>query len=411
MKTARRPRFAWITRNVFALGLVSLLNDTASEMAIPLLPAFITVVLAAGPLTLGWIEGAADAIAALLKYLSGIWSDRTGRQRPFVLGGYALASIIRPFLALATVPLHVLGIRVGDRMGKGIRTSPRDALLAASTPEENRGAAFGFHRAMDHAGAVLGPLVALGILALSANDLRLVFALTAIPGALAVLAVLIGVREQALATGAAEQDPADARPKEDRGRLEPLSTSALVRFLLPLALFTLGNASDVFLLYKAGAEKTPLYGMPLLWVGLHIVKMVSVIPGGALADRWGKRRTIALGWLFYAAIYAGFAFAAGTMQVTVLFLAYGLYYGLTEGSEKALIAQISPGGSRGTAFGWYHMTLGLMTLPASLLFGLLYEAVSGKVAFLVSASLAFVASLLLIVLSPRFSKGSTDKTG
>lgn len=402
--TAKKRQISWITRNVVALGLVSLFTDTATEMAMPLLPTFVTVVLAAGPLALGWIEGAADAVSALLKYLSGKWSDKTGRQQPFILGGYGLASIIRPFLALATSPFHVLGVRVADRVGKGLRTSPRDALLAASVPSQDRGKAFGFHRSMDHAGAVLGPLIALGILALSGNNLRLVFALTAIPGAVAVLAVLIGVREKrgdkvAVARVAAAESTEPSEPAAP-----PLSIPVLMRFLLPLGLFTLGNASDVFLLYKAGAEKTPLYGMPLLWVGLHIVKMLSVTPGGALADKWGKRRTIALGWLYYALIYTGFAFAQGTLQVTVLFIAYGLYYGLTEGSEKALIAQIAPGGSRGTAFGWYHMTLGLMTLPASILFGLLYESYGGAAAFLTSAGLALVASLLLIVLSPRLRK-------
>jgi len=398
----KRNKPVWITSNVVALGIVSLLTDTATEMAIPLLPAFVTGVLAAGPLMLGWIEGAADAVAALLKYLSGRWSDKTGKQRIFVLGGYGLASLVRPLLAIATSPLHVLGVRVTDRIGKGLRTSPRDVILAASVPREHRGAAFGFHRAMDHAGAVLGPLVALVILALSDNNIRLVFALTVIPGVLAILSVIVGVKDK--------PEQVEERSGEEREEVfQQDSTNRaqknLVRFLVPLSLFTLGNASDVFLLMKAGAEKTPLYGLPLLWVGLHIVKMISVIPGGALADRWGKQRTIALGWLVYAAIYAGFAFAQNTTSITLLFLAYGLYYGLTEGGEKALIAQIAPGGRRGTAFGWYHMTLGLMTLPASILFGFLWEVFSGKVAFLVSASLALLASLMLIILSPRITSG------
>ena len=205
----RRTRRSWLSRNVVALGLVSLFTDAATEMIVPLLPAFVTIVLGGGPLALGWIEGASDTASSVLKLLSGRWADRTGRNRPFVIAGYSLASVVRPLVALATAPWHVLVVRLTDRVGKGLRNSPRDAMLAASVSPDERGRAFGFNRALDHTGAVLGPLVAVAFLSARPNDLRTLFWLAAIPGALAVLVLIFAVREVA---------PEASRPEPDRGR-------------------------------------------------------------------------------------------------------------------------------------------------------------------------------------------------
>jgi len=381
---------SWLTRNVVLLGVVSLLTDTATEMIVPLLPLFLST-LGAGALALGWIEGLADAVASVLKLLSGRWSDRTGRRRPFVIGGYGLASVARPFVAVATAASHVLAVRVADRVGKGLRTSARDALIAGSVDADQRGAAFGLHRAMDHTGAVLGPLIAFGFLLAWPSDLRTLFWLTAIPGAAAVAVVVFGVREAAVDTAPAQASGNSDGPRDDR----------LLRLLLPLGLFTLGNASDLFLLLKAGATRTPLVTLPLLWMGLHVVKMLASIPGGRLSDRWGRARTISLGWIFYAAIYAGFAFAESQAAIWALFVAYGIYHGLTEGAERALVAELVPSTRWGSGFGWYHLTLGGLTLVASVLFGGLWEAFGSQAAFLTSAVLAVVAVICLAVVGPK----------
>jgi len=388
------PKLSWRSRNVLLLGLVSLLTDTASEMVIPLLPAFITGVLGAGALALGWIEGLADAVASVLKLLSGRWADHMGRRRPLVLAGYTTSSVVRPLIALAGSVWHVLGVRVADRVGKGLRTSPRDALIAGSVAPEHHASAFGLHRAMDHAGAVLGPLIAAAYLALGHTDLRTLFWLTAIPGAAAVAVILVGVRE----VGSAPAPRPTPAP-------QPVSSGPLVRLLIPVGLFTLGNASDTFLLLKAGQDGGPLVTLPLLWIGLHLVKSATSVPGGRLADRIGRRRVLTLGWLFYAAIYVGFALVESRAAVWTLFVVYGGYHGLTEGAERGLVAELVPGAKLGSAFGWFHLTLGLATLGASVLFGALWQGQGPRVAFLASAMLALAAVVCLHLLAPRRPAG------
>lgn len=384
MKRALGSR-SWLSRNVVLLGVTSLLTDTATEMVVPLLPVFLAT-LGGGALALGWIEGVADAVASVLKLLSGHVSDRMGRRRPLVIGGYGLSSTIRPLVAAATASWQVLLVRVIDRVGKGLRSSPRDALIAGSVDADERGAAFGLHRGMDHAGAVLGPLIAASFLWARPENLRTLFWLTAVPGALAVAVLVFGVREtRAAHAGVVPSADAPARRSDRR----------LLRLMLPLGLFTLGNSSDLFLLLKAGATRTPLLTLPLLWMGLHVVKTVASIPGGRLSDRWGHTRTISLGWLYYAAIYSGFAFAESQVTLWILFVAYGLYHGLTESAERALVAELVPSRRWGAGFGWYHLTLGVLTLAASVLFGALWDRFGNTVAFLTSAALALVAVVLL----------------
>ncbi len=393
-----RPARTWLSRNIILLGLVSLFTDAASEMMVPLLPVFLTGVLGAGAMALGWIEGVADAAASVLKLLSGRWADRMGRHRPLVAGGYLLSATARPLIALAGAPWHVLALRLVDRVGKGLRTSPRDALIAASVAPAERGAAFGLHRSMDHLGAVIGPLVAAAVLAFWTDNLRLIFALAAIPGAAAVLIVLLGVREAPAAGQPTNDRPERSRPK-----------GGLPRLLVPLGIFTLGNSSDVFLLLKAGAIGAPLVSLPLLWTALHVVKTIASFLGGHLADRWGRRRTVAMGWLVYAAVYVALAFAESQAAIWALFIAYGAYHGLTEAPERALVAEIVAPTRRGTGFGIYHLTLGVLTLAANVLFGALWSAWGSRTAFLTGAALALAATACLWIMNRSTVTGSGDR--
>ncbi len=374
------------------LGLVSLLTDTSSEMIMPLLPAFVTGVLGGGALAIGWIEGLADATASILKLVSGRLADRMGRYRPLIIGGYGLSSVVRPLVAAAGATWHVVVVRMGDRVGKGFRTSPRDALIAASVTSSQRGAAFGLHRAMDHIGAVLGPAIAAVLISFESIHLRTLFWLAAIPGALAMIVLVVGVRDRSAAA------PAVDEAEEERA---PVGDTGLVRVLIPISLFTLGNASDVFLLVKAGETRAPLVAMPLLWMALHVVKAAVSVPGGRLADRWGYRRVIVLGWVIYAAVYVGLGFARSSVAVAALFIVYGTYHGLTEGPERALVASVAAQSGRGRAFGWYHASVGGMSLVASVGFGAIWSHWGSRSAFLTGAAIALAASLLLLLVTRR----------
>lgn len=377
-----------ITGNVLVLGLVSLLTDVSSEMIYPLLPLFLTGVLGAGPAFLGAIEGVAESTAALLKLVSGQISDRVPRRKPLVVAGYGLSALARPLIALATSPVFVLGVRFCDRIGKGIRTSPRDALIADSVEPELRGRAYGFHRSMDHAGALVGPLLAAGLLGWFSLDLRTVFWWAAVPGVIAVVLLAVGIREQ----------PRTAPTPAHSASKAILPHGRLRAYLLILLLFTLGNSSDAFLLLRAGELGVAPAMLPLLWAFFHLVKMLSVFPFGALSDRIGRRGVIVAGWAVYAAAYLGFAVATSAWQIWALFAVYGLFYGLTEGAEKALVADLAPAAERGGAFGWFNAAIGLGALPASLLFGLLWQGFGPLAAFGCGAALAGVAAVLLLVL-------------
>jgi MFS family permease len=385
---SQRPRLG---RNVVALAAVSFLTDVASDMTYPLLPVFLATVLGASATAVGAIEGAAETTAALLKLASGWWSDRVSRRKPLVVMGYTIASVIRPLIGLARSTGQVLAIRVTDRVGKGIRTSPRDALIADSVDPAIRGRAFGFHRAADNAGAVLGPLLAFAFLHWGGLHLRTVFLLTAIPGALAVLMLIFGVREM----------PRAAKPKKEQ-KLD-LKTPLGGRFwsyLGILLLFTLGNSTDAFLLLRAGQLGVSTALIPILWAMLHVVKSASSTPGGILSDRLGRKPLIVAGWFVYAAVYFAFGRAGQTWQAWALFAVYGLYFGLTEGVEKALVADLVPEDRRGAAFGWYNLALGVGALPASLLFGFIWDRWSSTAAFDFGALVALAAAAGLAVVVP-----------
>ena len=370
--------------DVWRLGWVSFFTDLASEMIYPLLPGFILRLRGGTPFIVGLIEGVAEAINSVFKVLSGRRSDRTGARKPLMAFGYTVSSLVRPFIALAAVWWHVLGLRFVDRLGKGIRGAPRDAMLAAFAPEGRTGAVFGFHRAMDHAGAIAGPLVATAWLAWRPEDYRGLFALTLIPG-LVVIALAWTTREP--------DAPAAQTPAADLSwRVLPASTR---RFILVLLLFSLGNSTDAFLLIKLESSGVPVVWLPMAWAALHVVKSAASVAGGLLSDRTGYRAPIVAGWIYYAAVYTGFAFAESAAAATALFLAYGIFFGLTEGPEKALVTKLTPASLRGTAFGFYNAALGLGVLAASLLFGAIWVAVSPAAAFLTGAALALLAATLL----------------
>lgn len=433
---------AIVRGNVLAVGLVSLFTDLASEMIYPFLPVFIAglVPLGLAPLYLGLMEGIAETTSSILKLVSGRLSDKLGKRKALVGLGYAVSSLIRPVTALVTAGWQVIGLRFVDRIGKGIRTAPRDALIADAVPAARHGLAFSFHRAMDHTGAVLGPLVALCLLYLllgeglwhttsaqpSATEieaLRWLFAVALLPGLAAIATVLFGVREIAPTSGATSKAERDADTARAADRATPSANApaagatadpvaaALPRAALPrrfygfvasVTLFALGNSSDLFLLfYGKTLFGLGLGGMVALWVGLHLLKIAASLPGGMLADRHGRGPTIVAGWLLYAVIYGLFATVQSEWSYWVLFLLYGVYYGLTEGAEKALVAELTPKEARGGAYGIYHATVGLAALPASALFGVFWSAVGPRIAFGIGATLAACAACSLALLLRR----------
>lgn len=384
---------ASLPRNVKILGVASLLNDTASEMIFPLLPRFLLTVLAGNRFYLGVIEGAADSVASILKLWAGGRSDQLGRRKGFVIFGYALAALSRPMIAMVVAPWQLFGLRLGDRVGKGVRTSPRDALIADSIDSSMRGRAFGFHRAMDHLGAAVGPLLAAGFLWLWPEELRLLFFVTILPGLLVVVLLVFGLHE-----------PTKTEQPAERLKLtlQPFDRSFRV-YLFALVVFTLGNSSDAFLLVRAEELGVPTAMLPVLWGAFHVVKSSSNLLLGRAVDRIGPRPIIFAGWLIYGCVFLGFAFATTAWEIWALFLAYALYYGFSEPAEKTLVANLVGPDRKGLAYGWYNFAIGVVTLPASLIFGALYQVYGAPVAFGWRTSLAFVAVLLLLGVreSPR----------
>lgn len=376
-----------LPRSVKLLGYTSLLTDAATEAIYPLLPVFVTRVLGGSPAALGVIEGAADATASVLKIVTGRWSDRLGRRKPFVLAGYTLAGLVRPLIALATIWQHVFVVRVADRVGKGLRGAPRDAMLGTLAPPGERGRVFGYHRAMDHAGAVIGPVFATVFLYFAPGEYRTLFALAIVPGVLAI-AMLFLVPE----TGSGS---AVAAPKPERADRPAPLPPALKRYLVILGLFSLGNSSDAFLLLRLSEAGLATAWLPLSWAALHVVKSSLSTFGGTLSDRFGRRHLIIAGWALYAVVYSGFALSEGLLPTLTWFLIYGVHFAMVEGSEKALVADLVPGVGQGTAFGWYNAVLGFGALGASLLFGFLWQAFGPATAFFTGAGLAITASALL----------------
>ncbi len=416
---------------VIALGLTSLFTDSATEMIYPLIPVFVAA-LGSGALALGVIEGLAETTAALLKLFSGVWSDKIGKRKLFVLIGYSISSLVRPLTGVVTAAWQIVLIRMSDRVGKGIRTSPRDALIAAASPQEMRGKAFGFHRAMDHTGAVIGPLLALLSLAVlvlgfaqrdAVTVLRWTFAFALLPGLAAIFTLYFLVKEPPTSVPANNRVTFSLRAFDKNFKM----------YLLIVLIFTLGNSSDAFLLYRVREAVhrsnallqicggVPLFRqiidvfptaearnnmidilfLPLIWAFFHIIKVIFSTPLGSLSDRIGRKRVILIGWAIYAAVYLCFSLLeklSPALQITAvfaLFAVYALYYAFTEGAEKALVADLVAADRRGSAYGLYNLAVGIGALPASLIFGFLYHALGATAAFTFGALLALTAMVLL----------------
>ncbi len=376
---------------VLALGLTSFLTDAGSEMIFPLLPAFVAS-LGAGPAFLGLIEGVAEAVASTLKLVSGYLAERTRSEKAFVVFGYSLAALVRPLVALATAPWHVLAIRVSDRVGKGMRSAPRDALLSASVSKEHSGRAFGFHRAMDHAGAVVGPLVATALLALGL-PLRHVFAAAVVPG---ILSVIVVATVRAPATKKKEW----VAPKESNAPGKLHDTRFFPSYLAILLFFSLGGSSDAFLLLRSKELGVPVHAIPMLWAAFHVSKVLAARMGGTLADRFSRPKVIVAGWCIYGATYLAFGFGNRAWHAWVLLVLYGASSALAEPAEKALVKDLVPAGHAGRGFGLYNFVLGISAIPAGLLTGWLWKWGAG-VALGTCAGFAFVAAGALFVWDAR----------
>ena len=354
-------------------------------MIFPFLPVFVTTVLGAGPAFLGIVEGTADTMSALLRLPFGWLSDRM-RRKPLVVAGYAIANLVRPVLALATAPWHVLAVRVLDRVGKGVRTAPRDALLADSVSEKDRGRAFGFHRSMDHGGAVIGPLIASLLFVALDRDYRWLFLFASLPGLFTILYTMTRVEETPT------RSPRVQPSALDFGGFD----RSFFGLIAAVFVFGLGASSDAFLLlqlHQAGVDAALL---PFLWAALHVVKVASVYPLGLLSDRVGRLPLIVAGWAYYAVVYLGFAVAENVAVLAVIFVAYGVFYGLTEGAERALVGDLVAPDRRGAAFGIYNAAIGVTALPASVLMGVIWEVYGKAAAFGFGATMAAVATLVLL---------------
>jgi MFS family permease len=372
------------------LGWTSLFNDTATEAAYWILPAFLTGPLGAGAAALGWIEGLAEGCASFARLLSGWWTDRVQRRKPFVVAGYVAANVAKPLLALAASPLHVLAIRVSDRISKGVRTAPRDAMLAESAEAAHRGAAFGFRQAMDSAGAVLGPLAAF-LLLRQHFDLRTIFALAAIPGAVCIFLVLFAVRE----TGSGKGPIPHSALRTPHSALPP----AFRRLLLAVGIFAIGNSSDLFLVLRAQGLGLGPYA-PLLGLVFNVTYTLLAWPFGRLSDRLPRKSLLAAGYVVFAGVYAAFAWVHAAWQVWLLFALYGGYYALTEGVMKAMVADAVEPESRGRAYGILAAVYGALVLAASLITGQLWQRFGPALPFTVSALLALIAASAVLTL-PR----------
>ena len=383
-----RKRFLSLSPLVVSLGLVSLFNDIASEMIYPLLPAFLTATLGAGTAAVGIVEGVAEATAAFGKGAFGWLSDRRARRKPFVVAGYAASVATRPLLAIAPGWGAVVAIRFLDRIGKGVRTAPRDAMIAGAVEPGRRGIAYGFERAMDNSGAMIGPLVAALLLKLWFTDLRPVFALSIVPGLAALAILLFRAKEE-------KNAPAPSAPLANR----PPLPSRFYAVIGVFTLFALANSTDAFLLLRARQCGVPLWAIPALWAFFNGAKALTNTPLGALADRIGRMPTVLAGWIVYAGVYFAFGRVTSAGAIWALFGIYALYYALTEGAQRAYVADVAGEGARGRAFGIFHLCVGLAALPASILFGVLWERLGPAAAFDIGGALALASAVALGAIS------------
>jgi MFS family permease len=375
-----------LPRTVWLIGLISLVNDSASEMIYPLMPLYLASILMAGPRAMGIIEGIAEATSSIFKLVSGVIVDRTKQSKPWIILGYSLAGFGRPLIILANSWIWVLAIRFTDRVGKGLRSSPRDALLAESVSPQQRGLTFGFHRSMDNAGAVIGPLLAALFLFMGV-ELQDIFLWAIFPAVITITLALF-IKEPKLAV--------PSHSIRFSWSLQGIPNQ-FKRYLVAAGIFALGNSSDMFLLLRAREIGVPQEHIPLLWAGISLITTIFGTPLSAWSDTLGRKHFILIAWMAYACFYVAMGLPdISIYQVFGLFAIYGLFKAATEGVEKALVADMAPVGLSGTCFGWFNLVTGLMLLPASFIFGWLYEAMGPLYAFLFSGSCALIAFVLML---------------
>jgi MFS family permease len=402
LQVTERKRIFGLNPNVFFLGLVSFLTDVSSEMIFTLLPLFLANILGAAVVTIGFIEGVAESTASLLKIFSGWLSDKLGERKSLAFIGYGLSTLAKPFMYIATTWGLVLGVRFADRFGKGVRTAPRDALVADSVSAEQRGKAFGFHRAMDTSGAALGLVVAAavvflfqkGALELIRDTYQWLVLIGIIPAVLALFMFLF-IREAR--KGPSPQSQSECFGKDSQGTKAGFDNRFKL-FLGIMFVFTLGNSSDAFLILRAQNLGNPVLYILLMLILFNVVYAAVSIPAGMLSDKLGRRRIIVLGWLVYALAYLGFAVASTSWHIWLLFALYGVYYGLAEGVARAFVADLVPEDRCGTAYGLFHGVVGITLLPASVIAGWLWQAISPAAPFYFGAGLAFLAMIALLAL-------------
>ena len=424
--------------NVFWVGVVSFFMDVSSEMVYSLIPIFLSSALGVSASIIGLIEGIAEATASLMKMAAGWISDKLGRRKPLMLFGYGLSGLSRPLLALAGGWGMVLGSRFVDRFGKGVRTAPRDAMIADSCDRSKLGRSFGYHRAMDQFGAVLGPAIAFAVLAARPGHYRTVFWISVIPAVLCVAVIWLFVRERkravgacapaeaggagaaAGAAGAANTAPAGA----GRGAAKSAPGAGLTRwqrlrrlrgpllsYLIVTAIFYLGNSSDAFLILRARSLGITTVLIPILYLVFNLVYSVLSVPAGLLADRVGRRKVALMGFALFAATYAWMAVAASAAAAWGVFALYGVYMGVSDGNGRALLGEFSTEERRGTAYGAYHMVVGLAALPASIIAGVLFDRVSPSAPFWVGAGAAVLAGVLMLATVPETKRsGGSART-
>jgi MFS family permease len=400
--------------NIFFLGLVSLLTDVSSEMIFTLVPLVVLNVLKGSAVDVGLIGGLSESFDAIFRIFSGRISDRVKKRKLLAIIGYGFSTLCKPFMLLANVWGGVLAVRFGDRVGKGIRTSPRDALIADSVTLEKRGKGFGIHRAMDTTGAVLGLAIAAIIiyvsqgsgLVLSRESYRWMVILGIIPAVLAVLILLAFVREKGLPKNTAAKDAADAKTASVTAA-PPAFSKQFKIFLVIMAIFTLGNSSDFFVILRAQNLGTNVLDITLMLVLFNITYVACSVPAGMLSDRFGRKWLITIGWTIYALVYLGFAVSNSAWSMWLLFACYGIYYGIVEGVAKAFVADLVPAERRGTAYGYFQGLVGLILLPASVLAGWLWEKVSPATPFYLGAGLAFLAMIGMLLLVKEKRQNAT----
>lgn len=380
---------AGVPKLVWSLGWVSLLTDFSSEMIYPLLPVFLVGSLGVDAAVIGFIEGLVEASSSILKKFFGQISDRYPHKKGFVLFGYSLSSFAKPLMAIASSWPFVLAIRLADRVGKGVRSAPRDVMIANACTPDQFSRAYGVHRAMDHMGAVIGPVVASLLIEYYSLPLTTVFALSAIPAVLTVFILSVLVKEK-------NTPIIESKKTQETTKLNGSAALApnVKKFLLALGVFTIGNSTDAFLILKLNDCHVGVGNIALIWAAHHLVKVIANYYFGKHSDRIGNLTMIRLGWLFYFFVYLAFAYTTSTTAIVVIFLIYGLYYGLCEPSEKSFLVKLTSQEHRGAVLGWMHMITGLGVLPASLIFGVIWKFSGPHMAFLFGSVMAILALVI-----------------